>query len=85
MATTKKPRSKVAASGPVAAKVEQKPMSPRRGRTFHVHLIEGATYSVGELNFTAKRPYITSDETIYEALKSNGRLRIDVREGGARR
>ena len=58
-------------------------LAKKTGRVFHIHLIEGATYGSRGFDFTAGRPLITSDEKVYEAFRSNGRLRIDVREGGA--
>lgn len=91
MATTKKPRTKKAAttSEPTAAATNEPTpravLASKGRRTYHVRLVEGASYSAMGHDFFAGRPLVTTDEKIYEALKSNGRFRVDVREEGARR
>ena len=52
-------------------------------KTYRIILIEGATLERKGHNFVAGRPLVTADEKLYEALKSNGRFRCDVVEGGS--
>lgn len=54
-----------------------------RERIFTIHLTQGSRYSSRGINFVAGRPLVTSDVKLYEVFRFNGRLRIDVREGGA--
>ncbi len=52
-------------------------------RTYIVHLVEGASCNFRGHHFVAGRPHVTSDGKLFEALRYNGRFRVDVREGGA--
>lgn len=62
---------------------KKKKLAPKKGRVFSIHLIEGSSYSFAGHNFVAGRPLVTQDERLYKAIKSKGRFRVDVREGGA--
>jgi hypothetical protein len=59
--------------------------SPKRGNGVYViTLTQGKTYGYKGLNFVVGQPLVTSDAKLYEALRHNGRFRVNVREGGAK-
>jgi hypothetical protein len=62
---------------------EKAPEPKRKARrTYLIHLVEGSSCNFRGRNFVAGRPHVTSDDRLFEALRYNGRFRVDVREGG---
>jgi hypothetical protein len=67
-----------------AKEVPAKRVPTRRGaRVYRIFLIEGSSYEKAGFSFESRRPIVTTDERVYEAVKNNGRFRIEIREGGA--
>jgi hypothetical protein len=60
------------------------PVKPKRVEVYSITLLQGKTYGFKGRTFVAGQPLVTSDAKLFEALRHNGRFRVDVREGGTK-